>query len=88
MKHIKIAARGLEFEALSDGPEEGDLIILLHGLPRNCWEWHHQIPPMAELGFHVVAPDLRGFCVARDHSALSHTTSRNMLTMSLPLWMQ
>jgi len=62
MKHIKVAARGLEFEALSDGPEEGDLVILLHGLPRNCWEWHHQIPPMAELGFHVVAPDLRGFC--------------------------
>jgi pimeloyl-ACP methyl ester carboxylesterase len=62
MKSIEIKARGFVFEALSDGPEDGPLLILLHGLPRNCWEWHHQIPPMAAMGFRVVAPDLRGFC--------------------------
>jgi len=52
----------MTFDALVDGPEDGPLLLLLHGLPRNRWEWHHQIPPMAELGFRVVAPDLRGFC--------------------------
>jgi len=52
----------MTFRALCDGPEDGRLLLLLHGLPRNRWEWHHQIPPMAELGFRVVAPDLRGFC--------------------------
>lgn len=52
----------MTFQALADGPEEGPLLLLLHGLPRNRWEWHHQIPAMAELGFRVVAPDLRGFC--------------------------
>lgn len=62
MKTIEIEARGLTFTALADGPEEGPLLILLHGLPRNSWEWHHQIPPMAAMGFRVVAPDLRGFC--------------------------
>jgi pimeloyl-ACP methyl ester carboxylesterase len=62
MERIQIAARGLVFDALLAGPEDGELIVLLHGLPRNCWEWHHQIPAMAELGFRVVAPDLRGFC--------------------------
>lgn len=62
MKKIEIKARGLTFEALTDGPEDGPLLILLHGLPRNSWEWHHQIPPMAAMGFRVVAPDLRGFC--------------------------
>ncbi|MCP3857925.1 MAG: alpha/beta hydrolase [Actinomycetia bacterium] len=35
---------------------------MLHGLPRNSWEWHHQISPMAEMGYRVVAHDLRGFC--------------------------
>ena len=62
MEYVKIEARGFEFDALTDGPVNGELIVLLHGLPRNCWEWHHQIPAMAELGFQVVAPDLRGFC--------------------------
>lgn len=62
MKTIEIEARGFTFEALVDGPESGPLLILLHGLPRNSWEWHHQIPPMAAMGFRTVAPDLRGFC--------------------------
>ena len=62
IREIQIDARGMTFDALSDGAEGDPLLILLHGLPRNRWEWHHQITPMAELGFHVVAPDLRGFC--------------------------
>jgi len=62
MHDTQIAARGLTFDALVDGPDDGPLLLLLHGLPRNRWEWHHQIPAMAELGFRVVAPDLRGFC--------------------------
>ncbi len=52
----------MTFQALADGPEDGPLLLLLHGLPRNRWEWHHQIPAMAEKGFRAVAPDLRGFC--------------------------
>lgn len=61
METIEIKARGLTFTALIDGPKDGPLLILLHGLPRSSWEWHHQIPPMAALGFRTVAPDLRGF---------------------------
>lgn len=62
MKRTTVDARRWVFEALEDGPVDGALVLLLHGLPRNCWEWHHQIPAIAALGFHVVAPDLRGFC--------------------------
>jgi len=61
MGDITIQARGLEFPALVDGPDDGALIVMLHGLPRNRWEWHHQIPVLAGMGFRVVAPDLRGF---------------------------
>jgi len=62
MNRIQIKARGFTFDAWSDGPEEGPLLLLLHGLPRTSWEWHHQIPKLAEAGFRTVAPDLRGFC--------------------------
>jgi pimeloyl-ACP methyl ester carboxylesterase len=62
MNHIQIKTRGLTFDALSDGPEDGPLLILLHGLPRTSWEWHHQLPKFAEAEFRTVAPDLRGYC--------------------------
>ena len=62
MNRIQIKARGFTFDAWSDGPEEGPLLILLHGLPRTSWEWHHQLPKLAEAGFRTVAPDLRGYC--------------------------
>jgi pimeloyl-ACP methyl ester carboxylesterase len=61
MKPIQIKARGFIFDALTDGPEDGPLLILLHGLPRTSWEWHHQLPKLAEAGFRTVAPDMRGY---------------------------
>ena len=48
LKEIEIEARGMTFQALADGPEDGPLLLLLHGLPRNRWEWHH--PSRAPLG--------------------------------------
>ena len=61
MNSIQIKARGFTFDALSDGPEDGPLLILLHGLPRTSWEWHHQQPKLAEAGFRTIAPDMRGY---------------------------
>lgn len=43
------------------GPEDGPLLILLHGFPEFWWAWRHQITPLAEQGYHVVVPDMRGY---------------------------
>jgi epoxide hydrolase 4 len=40
---------------------EGPLVILLHGFPDFWIAWRRQIPFLAQSGFRVVAPDLRGF---------------------------
>jgi pimeloyl-ACP methyl ester carboxylesterase len=40
---------------------EGPLVVLLHGFPEAWFGWRFQIPALAEAGFRVVAPDLRGF---------------------------
>jgi pimeloyl-ACP methyl ester carboxylesterase len=37
------------------------VVVLLHGFPEFWWSWRHQLPALAAQGFHVVAPDLRGF---------------------------
>lgn len=62
MNRIQIKARGFTFNAWSAGPKDGPLILLLHGLPRTSWEWHHQLPKLGEAGYRAVAPDLRGYC--------------------------
>ena len=40
---------------------EGPLVVLLHGFPEAWFGWRFQIPALAQAGFRVVAPDLRGF---------------------------
>jgi len=40
---------------------EGPLVVLLHGFPEFWYSWRHQIAPLAQAGYHVVAPDMRGY---------------------------
>ncbi|SIR09454.1 Pimeloyl-ACP methyl ester carboxylesterase [Haladaptatus litoreus] len=40
---------------------EGPLVVLLHGFPEFWYSWRKQIPALAEAGYRVVAPDLRGY---------------------------
>jgi pimeloyl-ACP methyl ester carboxylesterase len=39
----------------------GPLVVLLHGFPEFWYSWRHQIAPLAQAGYHVVAPDMRGY---------------------------
>jgi epoxide hydrolase 4 len=39
----------------------GPLVLLLHGFPEFWYSWRFQIPSLAQAGFHVVAPDMRGY---------------------------
>lgn len=36
-------------------------VVLLHGFPELAYAWRTQLLPLAAAGFHVVAPDLRGY---------------------------
>ena len=39
----------------------GRPVVLLHGFPDSWRLWRHQIRVLADAGFQVIAPDLRGF---------------------------
>lgn len=43
------------------GPEDGPLVVMLHGFPELWWSWRLQIPALVAAGFRVAAPDLRGY---------------------------
>jgi pimeloyl-ACP methyl ester carboxylesterase len=40
---------------------QGPAVLLIHGFPLNRRMWQSQIDPIAQAGFRVIAPDLRGF---------------------------
>ena len=58
-QHRDIITNGIRMHYVAQG--EGPLIVLLHGFPEFWYSWRHQIPFLAEHGYTVVAPDLRGY---------------------------
>ena len=47
--------------AVAAGPEDGPLVVLLHGFPEFWYSWHRQIEPLSAAGFRVIVPDQRGY---------------------------
>ncbi len=47
--------------AMTVGPNDGPLVILLHGFPEFWYGWRKQIEPLANAGFRVIVPDQRGY---------------------------
>lgn len=58
-----IHVNGLRMHVLEAGYEtpERPCVLLLHGFPELAYSWRHNMLPLAAQGFHVVAPDQRGF---------------------------
>ncbi|MCC8941588.1 alpha/beta hydrolase [Bradyrhizobium sp. Arg68] len=54
-----ITANGIDMFMREAG--QGPLVVLCHGWPELSYSWRHQISALAASGFHVVAPDMRGF---------------------------
>jgi pimeloyl-ACP methyl ester carboxylesterase len=54
---------GLRVHILEAGYEEDGrpAVLLLHGFPELAWSWRKVMPALAAAGFHVVAPDQRGY---------------------------
>ncbi|MBX7547818.1 alpha/beta hydrolase [Streptomyces sp. tea 10] len=54
-----IDVNGIRLHIAEQG--SGPLVVLLHGFPESWHSWHHQFGPLADAGYHVVAPDQRGY---------------------------
>ena len=54
---VPVGALNLHIAEAGTGP----LVVLLHGFPECWYSWRHQITALAAAGYHVVAPDQRGY---------------------------
>lgn len=59
LSHNFVETNGIRMHYVEAG--QGPLVVMCHGFPESWYSWRHQIPALAEAGFHVVAPDQRGY---------------------------
>ena len=54
---------GLRMHVLEAGSKAGARagVLLLHGFPELAYSWRRLLPALAAAGYHVMAPDLRGY---------------------------
>jgi pimeloyl-ACP methyl ester carboxylesterase len=57
----RVTTNGIELHLVEAGPDDGPVVVLAHGFPELAYSWRHQIPALAEAGYHVLAPDQRGY---------------------------
>ncbi|WP_373692389.1 alpha/beta fold hydrolase [[Mycobacterium] kokjensenii] len=56
-----IDTNGVTLRVLEAGDAGAPVVLLAHGFPELGYSWRHQIPALAAAGFHVLAPDQRGY---------------------------
>jgi epoxide hydrolase 4 len=56
-----IEVNGVVLHVAEAGPKHGRLVILLHGFPEYWEAWEGYFEPLVAAGYHVVAPDQRGY---------------------------
>ena len=59
MKIECVSANGTDFSYLECGT--GKLALLLHGFPDTAQTWRHLMPELADMGYRVIAPFMRGY---------------------------
>src|SRR3990172_2887868 len=57
--HRTVQSNGITMHIAEAG--RGPLVLLLHGFPELWYSWRHQLPALADAGYHAVAPDVRGY---------------------------
>jgi pimeloyl-ACP methyl ester carboxylesterase len=57
--HRFVTANGIRIHLAEQG--KGPLVLLCHGFPESWYSWRHQLQALADVGFHAVAPDMRGY---------------------------
>lgn len=58
-RHEDVVAGGVRLHVVRAGV--GPAVVLLHGFPEFWFSWRYQIGPLAEAGYSVVVPDMRGY---------------------------
>ncbi|TBU46737.1 alpha/beta-hydrolase [Dichomitus squalens] len=71
-----LLVRDLDIHILEAGKRDAPLLLLLHGFPELAYSWRKVLVPLANLGYHVVAPDQRGYGCTKPYDASAPGATR------------
>lgn len=58
----RISVNDVELEVFEAGQRnKGQPLVLCHGWPEHAFSWRHQMPALADAGYHVIVPNQRGY---------------------------
>jgi pimeloyl-ACP methyl ester carboxylesterase len=57
--HRTVRTNGIDMHIAEAG--SGPPVIMCHGFPELWYSWRHQLPALADAGFHAIVPDQRGY---------------------------
>ena len=58
---LDVDVNGVTLRVHQAGDPADPTVVLCHGFPELGYSWRHQMLPLADAGFHVIAPDQRGY---------------------------
>lgn len=73
-----LQVNGVKLRVAISGPTDGALVILVHGFPESWYSWRHQISALAEAGYRVAAPDVRGYGGSQQPDEIEAYSMQNM----------
>jgi pimeloyl-ACP methyl ester carboxylesterase len=74
LRRLTIPVGGLGFPALAAGPDDGELVLLLHGFPQDATAFADVLPLLAARGLRAVAVTQRGYRASNRSRSLSDYT--------------
>ena len=57
----RVVLPDVELDVYEAGDRANPTVVLSHGFPELAHSWRHQLPALAEAGYHVLAPTQRGY---------------------------
>lgn len=61
VRHSYKDVTGARLSVLEAGDVGAPIVMLVHGFPESAYSWRHQMQPLADAGYHVIAPNNRGY---------------------------
>jgi pimeloyl-ACP methyl ester carboxylesterase len=61
VRHSQVVTNGISMHVAESGPDDGPAVLLCHGFPESWYSWRHQLQALGDAGYHVLAPDMRGY---------------------------
>jgi pimeloyl-ACP methyl ester carboxylesterase len=71
VENLSFQNGAVRLHAVSAGPQDGSVVLLLHGFPEFWYGWRRQIELLASAGFRVIAPDQRGYNLSSKPSGVA-----------------